>query len=159
MRSPLWSLAVVACTALSVACLGPASPSGKVADAARELNLAARFGRMDVAVALTAPAARQAFLERRSLWGAMIRVVDLDMVGLEMSTTSEATVLLDYSWTRNDRGVLNRTRIEQRWRENGGTWQLVRERRLNGDFGLFGEGAEEKRPPHEDVHFPTRVIR
>jgi hypothetical protein len=42
----------------------------------------------------------------------------------------------------------------------GGGWKLVRERRLQGDLGLFGEPSPKPETgPHPDVHFATKTIQ
>ena len=46
-----------------------AAEVGRVVDAVGELNLAARFGRMDLAASRTHRAARSSFIERHASWG------------------------------------------------------------------------------------------
>ena len=142
------------------ACMAPPSPAQRVTDAARELNYAARFGRLDVAVEHTSPGARKNFLDRRSAWGREVRVLDVELAGLDMSTATDAMVIVDVSWMRMGEGVLRTTRLSQVWRDEDHGWQLVRERRAAGDVGLLGEPViEQPREQHGDVHFPSRTIR
>ena len=139
-------------------CLPP-SASERVTDAARELNLAARFGRMDIALGLTSAELRSGFLQSRAGWGKNVRVVDVELAGLSMPSAERATLEVDYAWARVDESMLRTTRVSQDWRDRGKGFQLVRERRLAGDLGLFGEAVET--PPSEpspDVHFPVKVI-
>jgi hypothetical protein len=50
--------------------------------------------------------------------------------------------------------------VLQEWSsEGGGGWRLVREKRVSGDVGLFGEPvAPASATPRPDVQFATRVI-
>lgn len=140
--------------------MAPASPAQRVTDAARELNLAARFGRMDLAVSRTADGARDHFLNRRSSWGKEVRVVDVELAGLDMSTATDAQIFVDISWVKMSEGVLRTTRLAQTWRDDEGGWRLVREKRVAGDLGLLGEPMlPAALTPHGDVHFPSRTIR
>lgn len=140
-------------------CVAPVQPVTRVADAARDLNLAARFGRMDIAAGLTAPSARQVFLERHATWGGDIRVVDVELAGLSMPDERSAAVEVNYAWVRADESTLRSTRVAQLWEDRaGGGWQLVREQRLSGDIGLFGERARRPAPPTPDRHRPTRTL-
>jgi hypothetical protein len=128
-------------------------------DAARDLNLAARFGRLDIAATQAAEKERPAFLKRRAGWGTTIRVLDFELAGLEMEDAANATVFVDISWIRPDESNVQTTRISQGWRdERVGGWQLVAEKRIDGDKGLFGEKVE-RQGPRPDAHFPVTVIR
>lgn len=139
---------------------GVPSVSERVTDAARNLNVAARFGRMDIAVDHTAEAARQNFLSRRAAWGHTIRIVDVELAGMEMPDNTRAKIQVDYSWTRVSEGVLRTTRVAQDWEDTGTGWKLVREKRVQGDLGLFGEPvATASSEPHQDVQFATKVIQ
>jgi hypothetical protein len=141
-------------------CLAVPPASERATDAARELNLAARFGRMDIAVGLTSGSARKNFLARRASWGHAVRVVDVELASMNMSDGDHAEIHVDYSWTRIDEGVLRTTRIAQNWEDTGGGWKLVREKRLQGDLGLFGEPLPATRSePHPDVQFATKTIQ
>lgn len=144
--------------ALLCGCLGATPPATKAADAARELNVASRFGKMDLATTNTAPAARQSFLERRRQWGGEIRILDVEMAGMQLTKPTAATIQVDFSWMRIDEGLLRTTRIEQSWSNVEGSWLLTRERRIAGDLGLFGEGIPSKPAPHKDVHFPSKTL-
>jgi hypothetical protein len=118
---------------------------------------------MDLALEHTADGARRHFTAHRAQWGGPVRVLDLELSGLSMQDTEHAVVLVDIQWSRMDENTLHSTRIEQTWR--GGTedhgWTLVRERRIAGDLGLFGERVARAEPalPHDDVQFATKIIR
>jgi hypothetical protein len=67
---------------------------------------------------------------------------------------------VDYAWARVDEGTLRATRVAQDWHDRGRGFQLVRERRVSGDLGLFGEPVEDTASePRPDTHFPVKVIR
>jgi hypothetical protein len=122
-------------------CLQPPGPAELASDAARELNMTARYGELAGILGMTATGMRNEFVSRRAEWGKMVRVVD-------------------FSWTRSDEGILKTTRVLQGWENTEGSWLLVREKRVSGDLGLFGEAvAKVEQAPRPDVHFPTRVIR
>ena len=158
MRARLLLLGLLAL--ISSSCVTPPGPAQRATDAARELNFATRFGRMDIALQLTANGARKSFLERRTQWGKGVRVLDLELAGLSLKTPHDALVQVDVAWTRNEESLLRTTRIAQTWRdEDEGGWQLVREQRVAGDLGLFGEHVEVVYSAPHDVQFPTKIIR
>jgi hypothetical protein len=148
---------------LSTGCMGPQSPTMKMQEVARETNLAARFGRMDMALEHAAEGTREHFIKRRAAWGGAIRVFEADLSGLNMADSEHATVLVDFQWMRVDENTLHTTRIEQSWRngEKDRGWVITRERRISGDPGLFGDSiARNDAPePRGDVQFPTKTIR
>ena len=155
MRSPrIWLL----CCSLA-ACLPSQVPAREVNDVARDLNLATRFGRMDVAAEHTSEAHRQRFLESRASWGAELRVVDVELAQLHVPDSTSAEVIVDVSWVRMSEGLLRSTRIRQDWENPGGGWLLSGERRIAGDVGLLGENVVVLRPEASDAQFPTKVIR
>jgi hypothetical protein len=140
------------------ACMSPPSPAERVTDAAMELNLAARFGQLDVAVARTKSAQRSDFMKRHAAWGQSLRIVDVEMASLTLPERDRAVVLVDYAWIRNDEGTMRATRVEQHWKDDAG-WHLVRERRIAGDVGLLGEPVPERaKVAAPDRHFATRTI-
>jgi hypothetical protein len=140
-------------------CLLPPSAAERVTDAARELNLAARFGRMDLALGKTSPDARQTFLEHHRAWGRTLRVLDVELVGLDfIDSGQEALVEVDVAWTWVGDAVLHSTRLTQVWHREDGGWRMLREQRSGGELGLFGEAVDTSRPPPRDVHFATKVL-
>jgi hypothetical protein len=139
------------------ACMTPPSPAERVTDAAMELNLAARFGQLDVAVARTQKSVRPDFMKRHAAWGQSLRIVDVEMASLTLPESDRAVVLVDYAWVRNTEGTMRATRVEQHWKDDGG-WHLVRERRIAGDVGLLGEPTPEPAPRGPDKQFATRTI-
>ena len=141
------------------ACMMPPPASEKATDAARELNIAARFGRVDVAAGLAASGARAEFLRKRAAWGGEIRVVDVELAGMTMPDSDHAVFQVDYSWMRMDEDTLRSTRVTQRWSSLKGSWALESEKRAAGDVGLFGEHVDVLRPARRDAQFATKVIR
>jgi hypothetical protein len=141
------------------ACMPSQIPAREVSDVAREMNLATRFGRMDMAAEHTSEAHRRRFLESRADWGTEVRVVDIELARLDVPDSETAEVVVDVSWVRIDEGLLRSTRVRQNWQNPGGGWQLDGEERIAGDFGLFGENVTILRPELRDTHFPTKTIR
>jgi hypothetical protein len=148
---------LAALLSLASACMPPQAQD--VSDVARDMNLAARFGRMDVAVENTTDDVREGFVQRRAQWGRDLRVVDTELSALNMKGKDEAEVFVDVSWMRIDEGLLRGTRVKQTWKKDDG-WKLSSEARDSGDVGLFGERVVVLRPePAPDARFPTKVIR
>lgn len=121
-------------------CIAPPTAADRLTDAAYEMNMATRFGRMDVAMSFVGEKARKQFLASHSGWGRGIRISDLEFAGLEMGKKDEAIVLVHVSWQRIDESTLRTTSIKQRWTdmEKGG-WVIADEIRVGGEPGLLGE--------------------
>jgi hypothetical protein len=146
---------LVALAAL-VACVPP-TPAQKATDAARELNMGARWGRMNEAVNWAAPEERADFSKRRAGWHGELRIVETELTSLNMKDATHATVQVDVSWMFQDDPTLRVTRLSQEWSDADGKWVMLSERRLGGDPGLFGEEVKKAKKPR-DTHFPSRVI-
>lgn len=156
---------------LAGACVMPPRPAERAGEAAREFNLAARFGRMDRAAELTATSWRGKFEKSHREWGRDVRVYDVELAGFVMPERDRANVEVDYSWARVDEGILRSTRVAQVWKDSGQGFRIVGEHRVAGDLGLLGElvsasapGAnQEPNAPQaterRDVQFATKVIR
>ena len=144
--------------ALTNACFAPASPVQRVSDAARDLNVATRFGKMDMVVSHVDASVRADFLARRAQWGREIRLVDIDLSGVEIRDETHAVVTVDVTWVPLRDNILRSTRLSQNWEDDGHGWKLSREIRLAGDHGLFGEILEIQDAPHPDVHLPSRSL-
>lgn len=153
-----WSGGV--CAALLAACLPTQTSVRKVTDAARDMNVATRFGRMDVAIEHTAAAHRAEFMRRRADWGKEIRILDVEITKLELKDDDTAEVFVDVGWVRMSEGLLRSTRVKQDWESQESAWQLAAEERLSGDLGLLGEPVVVLRPEApRDVHFPVKTLQ
>ncbi len=156
-RSPWCALGLVGLVLALAGCVGNPTTT-QISDNARDLNLALRFGRTDVALQLTDEAAREAFRQRHAQWGNGIQVMDYEIVSMAMSSPTEAEVQVDYQWNRLEESTLRVTRVAQEWKNGDGGWRLTRERRIAGELGLFGEVMPLQQAPRGDAHFPTRTL-
>jgi len=158
----LLALAVPALAMALLGCLvGQQSPGARAQEAASELNVNARFGRLEIATEHVAPKAKEQFMERRRAWGTKIRVADWEMAGVKLlqgSTDAEAFVRI--AWYRIDQDDLRVTLIKQKWHDFKGSWKLVEETRQDGDIGLLGEPVVDVPPPTgaRRAQFPTIKI-
>lgn len=141
------------------------SPGARAQEAANELNVNSRFGRMELASENVSPKAKDAFLEHRRGWGAKIRVADYELGGIKLAKNEEeADVWVKVAWYRVDEGDLHQTTLKQKWKDVKGAWLLVEESRSDGDLGLIGDEparaadaatASAKNAPPRNVQFPT----
>lgn len=118
-------------------------PAARAQDAATELNLNTRFGRMELAAEKVAPKARDTFFERRKAWGGPIRIADYELAGLRMHGDDDADVFVKVAWFRMSEQELRVSTLKQKWHAFKGDWQLVDESRGDGDIGLIGENVPE----------------
>jgi len=131
-------------------------PPVRAQEAAMELNLNTRFGRMEIAAEQVAPSARDQFFERRKTWGGTIRIADYEFAGLKMKDDSNAEVFVKIAWFRTNEGDLRTSTLKQKWRAFTGDWKLVDEERSDGDYGLLGEPEPPAAAPEpKRTQFPT----
>ncbi len=156
----------------AVLCLGTSgcapSSSQRLAESANNLNVAARFGRMDMAAELVTPKAYDVFTKHHAAWGANIRLVDVDIHAMHSIDSNNADVTVAVSWQMPNDTTLRLTELKQRWHDTRGTWKLVSEERLAGDYGLFGDlpprslpnpgGPPDPMSASREAQFRTRVI-
>jgi hypothetical protein len=138
--------------------LGGQSKPARAQEAALELNLNARFGRMELAAEHVAPKARDQFFDRRKAWGGNVRVADYDMTGLKMHGEDDAETFVKVAWYRANEGDLRVTTLKQKWHDFKGDWKLTDESRVDGDLGLLGEPAPAPvagTAPPKRSQFPT----
>jgi hypothetical protein len=158
----LLGLVSLGCAALASGCSAAASsPAAQLSDAANDLNSAARFGRTDLALEQTTPEFRDTFLLTRQAWGGEIRIVDMNVTSIQLGEDDSADVLVSVAWTRMSESTLKTTVVSQSWQNaRKGGWQLSRERRVDGDPGLFGEPRPLPRAaaPRRDVHYPSKSL-
>ncbi|HQY62383.1 MAG: hypothetical protein IPF92_18805 [Myxococcales bacterium] len=133
--------AAPALTLGATGCAGQSRPA-RMREAASELNLNARFGRMEMASEHVAPEAREAFFKRRSVWGGRVRIVDSELVGIRFEKDdSEARATVAVAWQPVDDGDLRTTTVTQTFKDKRNGWLLVSEEVAGGDVGLFGGKA------------------
>ena len=141
MRSVL-ATAAATLSMFALGCpLGGQSKPARAQEAALELNMNARFGRMEIAAERVAPKARDAFFDRRKGWGGTIRVADYDLTGLRMQGEDDAETFVKVAWYRANQPDLRVTTLKQKWHDFKGDWKLTEEQRLDGDVGLLGEAT------------------
>ncbi len=140
--------------------LGGQSKPARAQEAALELNLNARFGRMELAAEHVAPKARDAFFDKRKGWGTTIRVADYDMTGLRMQGEDDAETVVRVAWFRATENDLRTTTLKQKWHDFKGDWKLTEETRIDGDLGLLGEPAAPREAPAalRRAQFPTITL-
>lgn len=126
---------VAAATLLLAACAAP-SRAQRVQEAAYELNVGLRFGNTTLALEKVAAQERKEFLKRHRHWNGKLRVVDVELVGMNIRDT-EADVFVSVQWQRADYSDVNSTVIHQRWKDNRGAWLLISEAHAQGDQGIF----------------------
>ncbi len=123
-------------------CAGQSRPA-RMQEAASELNLNARFGRMELASEHVAPEGRPAFFGHRKVWGSSVRIVDSELVGVSFDKDeSIAKAMVRVAWQPVDDGDMRLTTIRQTYKDKTTGWFLISEERAEGDTGLFGERAE-----------------
>jgi hypothetical protein len=146
-------------TAALLGCaLGQQSSPARAQEAATELNVNTRFGRLELAAEKVAPTARDAFMQRREAWGSTVRVADYEFAGLRMKGKEDAEMLVKIAWYRIDQGDLRVTTLKQQWHDFKGDWRLVDESRADGDVGLIGEKMPSSGPAATKgraAQFPT----
>lgn len=137
-------------------CLGQ-TPAAKMQETARDLNMNARFGRMELVVENVHPTYRDAFVQRHRTWGTQVRVADAELVGVRF-TDKEAESTVAVAWYEVSRQELRGTTLKQKWKNQRNDWFLESEERVDGDVGLFGEPipqAPRAAKAHETAQFPT----
>jgi PBP1b-binding outer membrane lipoprotein LpoB len=144
--------------AFFVGCMTGVAPLQRVSDASNETNLASRFGQVEVALSHVDSSMRTDFSTRRAQWGQSIRVLESDTVGITLVDETHATVTIEVSWVSLSDNLLRSTKLQQEWENKKAGWLLMRERRLSGESGLFGETLTQLEPPHPDVHRPSRTL-
>lgn len=140
---------------LLVACAGQSRPA-RMQEAAMEVNLNARFGRMELAGEHVAPQGRPAFFGHRKVWGSRVRIVDSELIGVRfLKDDAEAEAQVRIAWQPVDDGDMRMTTVKQTFKEMKNGWYLVSEERSEGDVGVFGEKPES--PKDAPVQMPRKT--
>jgi hypothetical protein len=136
-------------------CATQADQRRRLMDQAQDLNVASRFGRIDVASQYARAEAQPTFIQRRRTWGREIQVLDTQISHSQVKDPGHAEVIVQIDWTRATEGLLHTTWVKQEWTsEDQGPWKQI-----EGDKGLFGEHTPEQAlTPAGDRHFQTRSL-
>lgn len=158
-RTPHLGAAVAfVCAALSTsACIANQSGAARMQEAASELNLNTRFGRLELAMENVSAKDRDAFIARHKGWGSRVRIADSELAGMHLTSKEEAEVTVKVAWYKPNEQELRLTTIRQHYKDYSGSWKLESEQRLDGDIGLLGEPIEavEAPAPMRHAQFPT----
>jgi hypothetical protein len=161
MREPSSTFAPAAVAfvlaALSTSACMSQSGAARMQEAAQELNLNTRFGRLELAMEHVSVKDRSAFIARHKTWGSRVRIADSELAGMHLTSKEEAEVIVKVAWYKPDEQELRVTTIRQRYRDYTGDWKLEDEQRIDGDIGLLGEPiqAVESPTPVRNAQFPT----
>jgi hypothetical protein len=149
--------AALPCLALLSGCPAPPTALARAQQTAQEFNLDSRFGRGDVVMDRIAPDVRDEYASHHRAWGTGVRVADIELAGMRPRGEHDVDVVVRVAWYRPSDQELKTTMLEQRWNDKPAGWQLVAERRLEGDVGLLGEAIVYEAPsaPRPPAQFPT----
>jgi hypothetical protein len=150
---------VLALAPLLAACsaLLPSQGIAKAQETAQAFNEDARFGRNELVLDQVAPAAREEFSLHHRAWGKAIRVADLELAGMKKRDDKDVDIIVHVSWYTPEQQELRTTMLQQTWHNKVDSWQLVSEKRTDGDIGLLGESVIVEAPtaPKAPSVFPT----
>jgi hypothetical protein len=132
------------------ACVPPLSPMERLAFSAHELNAATRFARMDVALSMVSEEAQRDFVIRHATWHREVRIVDVEVIGVQPITTSTADVQVAVGWHRLDDTTMRQSQLSQRWIQGADGWTLSEETRVGGAPGLFLVNRRQNKRPKLD---------
>lgn len=130
-------LLFAAAAAALIGCIAPITPMERLQQSANDVAGALRFNRTDLVAEYCSAAGRDAFLARHALWDKKTRVVDLELSGIYLRSSSDAEAILSVSWIREDGAELHTTEISQLWKHEGGSFRLADEVFRGGDKALF----------------------
>jgi hypothetical protein len=157
MRPTLVPALFVSLAALLAGCSAPTTGLAQAQQTAQDFNLDARFGRNELVLDQISPAEREEFALHHRAWGTAIRVADVELAGMKSRGTKDVDIVVHVSWYRPEQQELRSTTLQQQWRAKLASWELVGEKRLDGDIGLLGESVVVEAPAEakEPSHFPT----
>ncbi len=151
------ALVLLGCSgALLAGCPAPPTALARAQQAAQEFNQDVRFGRSELMMEHVASAARDEFAEHHRAWGTGVRLADMELAGIRPEGDHALRVVVRVAWYRPEEQELRTTTLEQTWHDKDG-WQLVAEKRLDGDVGLLGEHVVYEAPSalRAPARFPT----
>ena len=79
-----------------------------------------------------------------------LRIVDVELMGMQMVAPGTAEVSLAVSWHRLDETTLRTSQIAQKWSQKSGDWRMAEEIRTSGSPGLFLPPKKKKKKKKKD---------
>ncbi|HEY3819317.1 MAG TPA: hypothetical protein VGL81_19240 [Polyangiaceae bacterium] len=157
MRPTLFLSLVLAPLLPACSALLPSQGIAKAQETAQSFNEDARFGRNELVLDQIAPAKREEFSLHHRAWGKTIHVADIEMAGIKKHGDADVDVIVHVSWYTPAQQELRSTLLQQTWHSKADSWQLVDEKRMDGDIGLLGEAVVMEAPTERKVpsQFPT----
>jgi hypothetical protein len=153
------TIAVATAWTLALALTGCPAPPNSLARAqqtAQEFNLDSRLGHTALSMEHVAPEARDRYKAQHRGWGTNVRLVDVEILGMTAQGEHDAKAVVRVSWYRPEDQELRSTTVEQAWNDKPAGWQLVQERRVEGEMGLLGEAVLYQNPEaRRPAQFPT----
>lgn len=142
-------LSILAFVSLTASCIPASNSAQKFSDAAYEVAMAHRFGRLDLVVDAVPPKDREAFVLAHEDWGRTIRILDVELGAMGVRDEGNAQARLVVGWQRVDEMTLRSSTVEQHWKsdEDSGGWYLASEVVVAGDPRLLA--APEPVDPSE----------
>lgn len=139
------------------ACPAPTTGLAAAQQQAQSFNLDARFGRNGIVLDQVSPAEREEFAMHHKAWGLSVRVADVEIAGMKAHGDKDVDIVVHVSWYRPEQQELRSTTLKQSWHAKVDAWQLVGEKRVDGDIGLLGEAVVMEAPtaPRLPSQFPT----
>jgi hypothetical protein len=143
-REFLVTLFLASLSLFEAACGASRTSTDKLLDAAHEHNGAVRFGRMDIALEHVSTATKSEWLQRRTGWKNKVRIIDVELEGMQLVAMGDANVQVRVAWQHIDEAELRSTEEQQKWQVKDGPWQLVKEDCTGGDTTLLTEPEKPK---------------
>jgi hypothetical protein len=157
MRPIFVSVLSVSFAALAAGCSAPTTGLAQAQQTAQDFNLDSRFGRNELVLDQISPAEREEFSLHHRAWGTAIRVADVELAGMKAHGDKNVDIIVHVSWYRPEQQELRNTTLQQQWRAKVTGWELVGEKRVDGDIGLLGEAVVLQGPVElkQPSQFPT----
>jgi hypothetical protein len=122
---------------VAAGCGLPPSPAERLAFTAHELNSAMRFGHLGLALDRVSEDEREDYARRHASWHRELRIVDVEVLGVQMLTPFTAEVQVGIGWHRQNETTMRTTTLAQKWTQGKDGWELSEELRSGGAPGLF----------------------
>jgi hypothetical protein len=154
---PTLVLPLALAIATLTACPAPTTGLAQAQQTAQTFNLDARFGRNELVLDQISPAEREEFSLHHRAWGLAIRVADIELAGMKAHGDKAVDIIVHVSWYRPEQQELRSTTLQQEWHAKMDGWELVGEKRVDGDIGLLGEAIVIQAPTEAKLpsQFPT----